>query len=179
MKRIMPLLLLLPLLSFGQKDSIITFSEVVLVEGTTKDILFTKARQWFNESFKSSKDVINISDKETGEIAGKCYISSYYIFGKTNKQPVYYNTQVSIFVKDGKYKYEFTNFLTEAVNNSGIGNIGVLTSSPKCPVKYPMVKESKADAMYQNMKIELESSMLPIISSLKQKMSSKESPSDF
>jgi hypothetical protein len=77
----------LPFLSFAQKDTAIKFTEVVNVDAT-KEQLFLRARAWFNDAFKSSKDVLQIQDKGTGEIAGNGSIAAvmtYKMMGKRTK----------------------------------------------------------------------------------------------
>ncbi len=69
----------------AQKDTAIKFWGIENVNNASKDQLYQRGRAWFNSSFKSSKDVLQIQDKETGELAGKGNLeatSSYYFFGK-------------------------------------------------------------------------------------------------
>src|SRR6266542_1007820 len=101
------------LISAAQNDTLITYSEIVNVDSTTKDQLFQNARQWYNEIFVSSKEVLQIVDKETGELSGKGLLKSYYdyrVMGK-RKYDCYYKFSIDIKVKDGKYKYTFSNFI--------------------------------------------------------------------
>ena len=48
---------------------------IVEMPGASKDELFVKASTWMVEAFKSSKSVIQYSDKEAGVIKGKYIIS--------------------------------------------------------------------------------------------------------
>jgi len=82
----------------------ITFTEVVIVDSTTtKDQLFERAQDWFVKAYGSGKEVIQLADKELGKIIGKALIP----FGK-DMGYIYYT--ISIYVKDGKYKYVLTDF---------------------------------------------------------------------
>lgn len=48
-----------------------TVTKVIETPGQSKEKLYTATRLWFAESFKSSKDVIDLDDKEQGIIIGK------------------------------------------------------------------------------------------------------------
>ncbi|MGN6639814.1 MAG: DUF4468 domain-containing protein [Mucilaginibacter sp.] len=80
----------------------ITYTGVIASTGN-KDQLYDRALNWFAITFKSANDVIQIKDKENGKIVGDWYI-----------QPVepelgYVSSNISVWVKDGKYKFEITN----------------------------------------------------------------------
>ena len=45
-------------------DGKVIYSEIVSIENNTKDILYGKSKLWFADTFKSSKDVIQLDDKE-------------------------------------------------------------------------------------------------------------------
>jgi len=136
MKRVFALwlLTLVVKVSIGQ-DTIqpLSFSEVVKVDSSlTKDQLFASARTWFNEEFKSFKDVNQITDKETGEITIKGIIYTRYLvdgFGSPHAEwPCNTKCQISVLVKDGRYKYEFSNFRDECLQNE-LATLGLLTTS--------------------------------------------------
>lgn len=171
--------------SFGftqQSDSTLTYTEVVTVDGLVKDQLFVKGRQWFNDAWKSSKDVLQITDKETGELSGKGIISTYYDYkppmGASVKVPVDFNVSISIYVKDGRYKYEFTNF--KAVEGTdGMSALGILTKSSISPVKFSFSSQKKSDAIYQSLKLHLNERLIEMIATLKNTMASMKSKTDF
>lgn len=107
--------------AFGQKetprlpiDSLtnkITYSEVVSVDSLdSKQVLFSRAREWFARTYKSSIDVIQMEDKENGKIVGKALMQVFHKALGTNFPSGYINYTISIYIKDGRYKYEVTNF---------------------------------------------------------------------
>ena len=49
----------------------IEYSEVVKVEGFTKDKLYSSALAWFGRTFRQAQKVIDVQDKEAGRIIGK------------------------------------------------------------------------------------------------------------
>jgi hypothetical protein len=107
--------------AFGQKEapklpidsltSKITYSEVVYVDSlANKQELFSRAREWFAKAYKSSTNVIQLEDKESGKILGKALIQVYHKSMGSNYPSGYINYTISIYVKDGRYKYEVTDF---------------------------------------------------------------------
>lgn len=96
----------------AQTDTAIVYSDVLKVDSISKDVLFSRAREWFNKNFKDYKSVISIEDKENGELSGKGLMHFNVIWkymGKT-ALPVDVEFQISIKTKDGRYKYDFSDF---------------------------------------------------------------------
>src|SRR5258708_31294843 len=68
-----------PKLPIDSETNKIMYTEVVKVDSSvTKDILYSKAREWFAIAFKSSNVVIQLEDKENGKIIGKAIMDVYY-----------------------------------------------------------------------------------------------------
>lgn len=173
MKKLIILILLAPFICLSQdkQDSIITFSEVVRCDSVKKEDLFVKARQWFNASFKDARSVIRIADKETGEIVAKGVVSSqhwYKAFGKENKVPIYYETDIAIYVKDGRYKYEFKNFTD--IEGSTFKYAGPLVSMEAYPIKGYRNKEIM-DKIWASQKEEIAVTVGELVYGLKSYMS--------
>lgn len=89
----------------------VEYTEVVKVDSTSKSSLYSSAQLWFVETFKDANEVIQLQDKENGELIGKglFYIPSNR-FGYTTIGLGIVRFQVQITVKEGRYKYSFTNF---------------------------------------------------------------------
>ncbi len=86
-------------------EGIVTYTSVIQVDGVNKEELYTRAKKWFATTYKSAKDVIQLDDKENGEIIGKGNFNiSYY-----TRNPIINHT-ISISIKDGKFKYKITDF---------------------------------------------------------------------
>jgi len=87
----------------------VIFSDVVeLTDKTvTKDILYNKAKEWFVKAFKSSNDVIQLDDKESGKIIGKGNFSIATTMYLTDSRVDF---TMTIMVKDGRYKYIVSDF---------------------------------------------------------------------
>lgn len=61
-----------PNLPIDNETKLITYSEVIILDSTVnKSELYSRAREWFAKAFKSSKNVIQMDDKENGKIIGK------------------------------------------------------------------------------------------------------------
>lgn len=91
-------------------DGKITFSEVVHVEGAGKDELYSRARLWIADAFRSSNDVLQLDDRDGGmllakgmlkqETGGNNAISSGPSVVKT------WMFTVKIQLRDGRYKVD-------------------------------------------------------------------------
>jgi hypothetical protein len=89
----------------------VSYASVVETPGT-KDELYTKARAWFATAFKDSKSVIQMDDKESGKLIGKGIVLGNIrdALNITTLGTFKLNYTVYITVKDGKYRYEITEF---------------------------------------------------------------------
>lgn len=106
---------------FGQKeaphlpiDSLtnkITYSEIVYVDSlTNKHELFVRAREWLAKVYRSSTDVIQMEDKENGIIVGKALVEVFFKYLGLDAPGGYIHYTISIYTRDGRYKYEITDF---------------------------------------------------------------------
>jgi hypothetical protein len=152
----------------SQVDSAITFKEVVTVDSVAKSELFSRARIWFEKTFKDSKAVISINDKETGELAGKGIMHFRIAYqGRDNTMiPVTVGFRCLIQTKDGKYRYEFTDFEVIEFWNQ-ISDIGII-GSEQGKDWFGTKKWSKI--AYEESKAEVEKNTALLIISLKSEM---------
>lgn len=121
MKKILLALLFAPFLVQGQSneaDSLkypnvllpksaegkLEYSEVVTVADQKSDVLYSNAQQFILDVFEYPKEVIQLSDKESGKIVFKCLI-------KTPLHNVRCVGQIDI--KDGRYRYTFRDFTSQ------------------------------------------------------------------
>lgn len=86
-------------------------SDVRHVPGLSADVLYLRAHEWFVNNFVSANNVIQLADKENGIIMGK---GSFNYFPDTNIGYVglsgFIQFTVKIILKEGRYKYIFTDF---------------------------------------------------------------------
>jgi hypothetical protein len=170
---------LMPIYASAQADTALSYHNIVTVDSASKDQLFIRARQWMNKTFVSSKAVLQIADKESGELAGKGnmeIVTKYRLMGRERDQPYRSNFSCNIWVKDGKYKFEFKDFEVETIGEGF--SFGILTSSDETKTKYPMVSKAKMNDSYKQAKLANEEKVMELIRSLREAMETKE-PSDF
>ena len=119
---LMSTMLVLTLTSFSQTQQIniypvingeIIYTSVVNVDSTKSNELYVRANEWFVNTFKSAKDVIQLSDKEAGKIIGKGVFS-------TGLFTIHFTVEIQ--TKDGKYKYAFSNFICKSMEGSHYEN---------------------------------------------------------
>ncbi|MFN6943893.1 MAG: DUF4468 domain-containing protein [Cytophagaceae bacterium] len=137
----------------------ITFAEVVQVDNNSKDELFQKARNF--GVYK--KENVLVDDAKEGTFKTKGQFKVVYpspMRGMNHEGVVNYT--ITIFVKDGRYRYE----ITDLVHSSPKGNGGKLEGNlPECG-KYTLTL-----AGWGTIKKEAQAEMLRIIENLKQDMS--------
>ena len=171
---------------FAQTDTIISYSAVVKVDSNLKATeLYTRARAWLAESYRDSKAVLEVEDKENGQLIGKGSMkyAATYFYGSNIGGIIRYH--IKIFVKDGRYKYEFSNFTHGETHysNGGTANFGLLTSSAECPKENRPWGWGGAPKMATNawadMKLCVDRDLAPVIESLKAAMAKPASKSDW
>jgi hypothetical protein len=84
-----------------------TYSEVVEISGSQAE-LYARAREWFVHAYTNADDVIQMDEKESGQIIGKGKFSVYLSMNTR-----YIRHTVTIQVKDNKYRYTITNFVLD------------------------------------------------------------------
>lgn len=166
------LIVFFPSLCFSQTDTAMKYTDVVVIPGASKDLLFQKAWNWINENFKSDKDVIQIQDKESGELAAKGIMVVPATFHSMGKRTYNYdiNFNLSIIVKEGKYKYVFDGFKEETFK-------WFFTSSavaPETPHSYKKQRDECWNSLKENINIQI----ISLITTLKKSMAEK-SNTDF
>lgn len=128
--------LIYSVLSFAQDE--FRFEDVVIIENTSKDDLYNRARNWFSNHFVNEKHVISFEDRNTGEISGNGSM-------KFNPQKTYFGVlaiagtiefKVNVIVKDGRYKYIFHSFRHEGTyvpSGAKAINYGLITNNDDPP----------------------------------------------
>ncbi len=119
----------------------ITYREVVQVEGT-KDILFDRAMEWIKKQYKNTSEVIDSTNKEKGLIHCSSRVK---IWGtakdgtKTMSGLVNYNLTLDL--KDNKYRYTFTRFSLKGTAFNPIETWLDSTNKEWFPTRYNNLKE--------------------------------------
>jgi hypothetical protein len=99
----------------------LNFSEVVLVDSVSKDELFLSAKQFFAETFKNSKEVIQMDDKDAGIIIGKAWGDIVIkVVGTSVKTQMWFTIKIQ--AKEGRYRYEIYDIFYKSYPNSTYGS---------------------------------------------------------
>lgn len=126
---LLTLILFIPLLASAQKLTVpvdpatgkISYQEVIRVNGTSKDDLYTRAREWFATKFDMAKDVIQMDDRFAGKIIVRStQVATYRMLLNSIGYRLYYTIIVA--VKDNRYRYEITDFAWQAYADRGNPN---------------------------------------------------------
>lgn len=98
-----------PVLPIDPDTHLVAYTGVVEVPGATQAQLYSRAYEWVAKNFNSAQSVIQMQDKESGKIIAKGVIKAFI-----KKYDSGYNSfTLSLYLKDGKYKYDITNFSNE------------------------------------------------------------------
>jgi len=151
----------------AQPDTAISYTGIE-VNNVQQMNLYSRARSWVDNNFKNMRAVLSINDKETGELAGKGIMKFEigYMGKDRNMVPVTIEFKMDIRVKDGKYKYDFSDFdVLEFWDQRS--DIGILTSNSTH--QWFGTKKWSAIA-YQETKDKVNDQMQDLIISLKDAM---------
>jgi hypothetical protein len=88
----------------------ISISQVVEVPGVSKAELYSRAREWFAKTFGSSKAVLEMDDREAGKLVGTFNTPLKMASGVGVSLDMLLWRGITIDLKDGKYRYTFTNY---------------------------------------------------------------------
>jgi len=126
------LILFLALTTIVKAQETYTFSEVVKVEDSQKSpkSLFASAKMWFTHSFKNPKEVIILDDSENNILVGRGNMPyKSKIFSGSAAREGYITFDITIACKDGRYKYDITNF----THSGNTVNYGLITNEETLP----------------------------------------------
>jgi hypothetical protein len=104
---------------------LITYQGVVEIPGISKADLYTRAYAWIANAYHSANAVIQMQDKEAGQLVAKGLTRvNARALGMTMDAGIVRHT-LTIYVKDGRYKYVLTN-LTHEDSRPKAASIGPL-----------------------------------------------------
>lgn len=154
-------------------QEVFTFTDVVKIDSISKNELYNRAKLWFATTFNSSKDVLQIEDKDSGQLVGNSLFKySPTVFNASARTVGNIKFTIKIFVKDGRYKYEFTNFIHESNSYSAYGGLdfGLITTDKTCPNPKKNMLSGWNDKVWLDIKNQIEINIIPLIESLKKGM---------
>lgn len=152
----------------------LTYTEVVQVDSISAIELYSRAKFWFVTAYNSANDVLQMDNKENGEIIGKAimkYNPNVFVGSETTKGNIKYT--IKIFVKDGRYKYEITDFIHDPYGNQyGKSSMGLITTDKECP-NPPTKAKAWSNKVWDDIKSQIDGNMKLLILSLKGQMIKK------
>ena len=111
------------------KDGKVTYTDVVQLQGVSKDEMYKRAKHWFIDSFNSGKDVIQFEDKENGEVISKGCFKTIWMTNFYSSQSINVWKTIKIQIKDDRYRYEITDFRMRNYylpsQNASITDVGI------------------------------------------------------
>lgn len=152
-----------------------SFTEVVKAEAKTANELYYLSKIWLADSYKNSKEVIQMDDPTNHTIVGKGvirYKSKVFMGGAATTGIVKYT--IKIIAKDGRYKYEFTDFIHEG-NDSG-SSFGYILKTENPPLKIGW--EKWRIKVYKDIKEQIDNTIKPLENSLKNALNKEKKPND-
>jgi hypothetical protein len=110
------------------------FMGIVKVDSVSKDELYNRASTWFAKSFNSAQNVLQKNDRVDGVLIGRALFLHYMkgLLGENIQPGNAINYTISVYTKDGRYKYEITDFIYD---NSPYGSSEIRTTKPNFQTK--------------------------------------------
>ncbi|MFM2225492.1 MAG: hypothetical protein RJA07_1694 [Bacteroidota bacterium] len=138
----------------------ITFTDVVLTNGVSKEQLYERAKAWMINYYKS--DQFSINDKEAGRLTKEGMFTKTYNGreGKTSTTNHFYN--ITIYIKEGKYKY----VISDLTGDDGKTKM-TLESVYKTIVNYPKLTKYVNQQIYEGVDEVIKSLKTAMASNLK------------
>ncbi|MDP4289554.1 MAG: DUF4468 domain-containing protein [Bacteroidota bacterium] len=92
------------------KDGKVTYTNIIPYHGVTREEMYDRVKLWFINTYNSGKDVIQLDDKEHGEIIGKgCFRTVWNLRFYTAQSLNIWKT-IRIQLKNDCLRYEITDF---------------------------------------------------------------------
>lgn len=95
----------------------IQYTAVVPVPEASQVELYARAQLWFADTFGSTKQVVQVADQAAGVLQGTAYYPQVLEVGGARYPELLWYT-VKLVLKDGRYKYEFTDFRLQAYTDT-------------------------------------------------------------
>jgi hypothetical protein len=167
------LLLFLSLSIKAQKP--LTFEDVVTIDSTLmQESLYNRGHNWVVSIFKNPQKVIQLDDKQGGQIICKgnfAYNQKKFIWGGSETTKGYINFTIKLFFKNGRYKYVFTDFIHEPINDGN--SFGVITTEEEYPGKMSLTSKSWRKWIWDDIKEQIDLNVKIFEASLLEEMNKK------
>lgn len=172
MRKILLMLAAFPMMAFAQTDTLprnadgyFEYANVVNVDSATADKLYSNSKIFIVESFKSGKDVTQITDDATKTVMGNGSITINFKGINGLAGPNYVNFKMSIQSKNGRYRYSFHNFEYIQITNRGKRSVSFENDN--------MMHRVMSRGMYRQMVVQVNDKINNLITNLSKNMRSE------
>jgi hypothetical protein len=149
---------------------LVAYTGVVDTPGATQVQLYSRAYEWVAKNYNSAQKVIQMQDKDAGKLIVKGRTTAYF----KGHEFGWITHTLSIYVKDGKYKYDITDFKHDS-DAFSYGNFEQVE-----PTYIPGAAKGTAKKTWDEMKRSTNTEMKATIASLQAAMTAKtKDKSDF
>ncbi|UEG48964.1 DUF4468 domain-containing protein [Ferruginibacter lapsinanis] len=154
-------------LSFGQ-DKPMRYDKVINQIPLGKEQLFDRVLLWFDRSFFNNEDVIKVTNRKAGMIAGKAVFYSGYKVPVNNIDSVNDDKFVN-------YNFEWTiwinnNYIYFSIPQIYINGTTLVTTAKKCPIVILAQSDEITDSQWNLAKIYLIKNLDVLLDSLQYKL---------
>ncbi len=165
MKKVMVLAVMAVLMisSLMAQNNKLSFEKVIKVDSIQKQFIYNGIKEWIGMNFVSSKNVIEVDDKDVGIIIINALTD--YSMGKLRYLAYegYLRYTIKLQIKDGRFKIEITNFTHQVNNSPSYWSIGILSNSEEFQGKCSGMERSYFNKVWNDLKQKSESLSVTII----------------
>lgn len=164
------------------ESGIVVYTGVVSAEGLSKKELYDKAKFWIVSTLKSGDNMVELGGDNSDQIVGTGNLVMEDLpsgYSKNDKiKNLSLNFKFIVFIRDGRYKYELSNFL---LNYNHFLYLWQSYSSGLEDIKTPnfMKNEKKIQEFQTRVTNAVNATLIDLIQDFKSSMSKSESSDDW
>lgn len=170
-KLLLSLLLIISFSVTAYCQEALIYSEVIKVDSISQAELYNRAKLWFSTAFVDSKSVIQLDDKEDGQIVAKAkMVYNPKVFTGSSQTEGYINYTIKVFVKYGRYKYEMSDFFHDPKGcEYGKYCVGKITTDKDCPNPKTLAK-GWSNKVWNDIKNQIDVNTTSLLAGLRKNM---------
>lgn len=159
------------------EDGKIEYSEVVEVPNVAEDELYNRARRMYATTFEDSKEVLEMEDREAGDLIGTGWIKIPFTKVIYSDWAEFWMT-IEIQVKDGKYKYIISDLIIRHPYDPSIKQ-GYQNNEKQTVEKYYPTDFNFNSGMHKGIKAGMMLSLQNMIDNIKKSMAGEKKTKDW